>query len=413
MGPAGTGKSTLLRSLAGLNDSNPSFRQWGKLAYAPGNMGGQNKPILVRQNARLLTSTLHENLISMLPERSTLTRAQQTAKLEILLSALELMPLFEKMQTHVLNLPRLQQRLVSIARSILAQPTLLCVDEVCVGLEEHEALEVMQLLDRIAKERTVFMCTHNQSYAQKISTTIALLAGGRFIEVTPTLEFFQQPRTPTGATFLRTGSCALPSPNATAEDLSPDVGAPPELPAEAKKHISRARGPRDFYWLYQGVLGGLPRPGIVVELRNDIAALKRLGVSVLVTLEEKPTVPEAVLLGADIEPLFFPIDDMGVPNVASAISLCQHIDRFIQTEHVVALHCRAGKGRTGCMLASHLVWKGAGAVSALETVRGINPYWIQSNAQIEFLHTMAAAVAANKNKQPTQHFSEGKPIPCP
>ena len=34
LGPAGTGKSTLLRTLAGLNDVNPRFRSWGQVDYA-------------------------------------------------------------------------------------------------------------------------------------------------------------------------------------------------------------------------------------------------------------------------------------------------------------------------------------------------------------------------------------------
>src|SRR5690606_5665688 len=52
IGPTGTGKSTLLRSLAGLNDNNPRFRRWGHAAYQGEVVGDGNRPALVQQHAR-------------------------------------------------------------------------------------------------------------------------------------------------------------------------------------------------------------------------------------------------------------------------------------------------------------------------------------------------------------------------
>ncbi len=33
LGPSGTGKSTLLRTLAGFNDANPNLRVWGEASF--------------------------------------------------------------------------------------------------------------------------------------------------------------------------------------------------------------------------------------------------------------------------------------------------------------------------------------------------------------------------------------------
>jgi atypical dual specificity phosphatase len=51
LGPSGTGKSTLLRTLAGLNDNNPHIKFTGKILYRGKNLFNQsNKPALVQQN---------------------------------------------------------------------------------------------------------------------------------------------------------------------------------------------------------------------------------------------------------------------------------------------------------------------------------------------------------------------------
>jgi atypical dual specificity phosphatase len=70
LGPAGTGKSTLLRTLAGLNASNPRFRSWGQVVYAdqPLDMplsadGVQALPRLVQQHARLMRANTLDALI--------------------------------------------------------------------------------------------------------------------------------------------------------------------------------------------------------------------------------------------------------------------------------------------------------------------------------------------------------------
>jgi atypical dual specificity phosphatase len=49
-------------------------------------------------------------------------------------------------------------------------------------------------------------------------------------------------------------------------------------------------------------------------------------------------------------------------------------------------------GRTGTILASYLIWEGTNALDALETARSIEPRWVQSQVQVEFLSAFDAAV---------------------
>lgn len=234
------------------------------------------------------------------------------------------------------------------------------------------------------------------------------MAGGRILEAAPAREFFESPKTEQGKQFLRTGSCSEPSPAAQPEELEPSQ-VPAPLPAPAVVR-SRFEGPRNFFWVLPGQLGGLPRPGIVETVKHDLDALKRLGVTHLVTLEETKTVDPLALEKAKIDLIFFPIIDMGVPELAAAEQLCKQIATIIQTSGVVALHCRSGLGRTGTLLACQLIFGGETAHRALERVRRIIPRAVQSQAQVTFLSLFEAFLggpdkvavwAPSINKQPT------------
>jgi atypical dual specificity phosphatase len=55
----------------------------------------------------------------------------------------------------------------------------------------------------------------------------------------------------------------------------------------------------------------------------------------------------------------------------------------------VVVHCHAGLGRTGTVLAALLVWEGAEARTAIAHVRSVNPRFIQSEAQLAFIRRFA------------------------
>src|SRR5512140_1578428 len=63
LGPSGTGKSTLLRTLAGLSAASPSFRTWGDAFYRGSPLNGEERPDLVAQSAKLMMSSVLENVV--------------------------------------------------------------------------------------------------------------------------------------------------------------------------------------------------------------------------------------------------------------------------------------------------------------------------------------------------------------
>ena len=414
MGPGGAGKSTLLRTVAGVTTSQPSFRSWGTARYLGAPLGEGPQPGLVMQHARLLMSSLLENLICELPQRTQLGIREQRAFAAELLARSELTRLTRRLDDNVIDLPLGVQRMIAVLRGVAADQPLLCIDEPTMGLADDAAAEMMTLLRNISEERAILMITHNQRHARALSGRTALLAGGRIIEEQPTEIFFTAPRTSVAKNYVRTGSCAVPSPTAESTSLADDVEPPPPPPAAALKVPSASRGPRGFRWVKPGRLGGLPRPGITTDAAWDLEALRRVGVDTLVTLEMEPF-DGALLAEHGIQGRFFPVEDMHAPDLAAAATFCSEIDQALREGRVVALHCRAGMGRTGTMLAAQLVWDGQSARQALEAVRQIDHRWVQSQQQVDFLRRFADYIGDGTGDRPSRiqkNFSEGHtPIP--
>ena len=408
MGPAGGGKSTLLRTMAGLNQSQPELRQWGSSLYQGQRLEMLNRPSLVQQDVRYVVSTVRENLVSSFPDRRSLSRSEQNIRLDALFEASGVTELRDHLDDEAVSLPQALRRLLAALRAMASDAPLVCLDETTAGLDSDSAARVLGVMRWYARRHAVLFVTHHQLHARSVADRCVLLAGGRVQECAPSAEFFQRPSSSVTKHYLETGSVSLPSPDATREMLADDAPLPPPLPAAAR--AARAApssnlGPRGFCWLLPGSLGGLPRPGIVANLEEDIAGLGRLGITGLVTLEETTTVARAALEGAGILAIHFPVIDMEAPETVPTAALCRRVEQFIDEGGVIAFHCRAGHGRTGTLLACQLIWTGFSAVEALDRVRSVNPRWVTSDVQVRFLETFSDFVrwqSGHSAQQPEQ-----------
>jgi atypical dual specificity phosphatase len=154
--------------------------------------------------------------------------------------------------------------------------------------------------------------------------------------------------------------------------------------------------PTEFHWILAGRLAGSARPGFLGSTEEDLKFLQRIGIRLIVTLTESPLPPLPAALGMHC--LHFPVPDMGVPTLRSATWLCRLVLAVMKLDQAVLLHCKAGLGRTGTLLACCLVARGSSPEDAIRTLRAICRGYVQSEVQEDFVSQFAEL---NRSPSPT------------
>lgn len=134
--------------------------------------------------------------------------------------------------------------------------------------------------------------------------------------------------------------------------------------------------PEGFTWIEKPLLAALARPSDY----EDFGWLRDHGIEVLVSLtEDRPRRDWA----EDVGLLVFhePLTDMEAPSQEQLARTVSAIDRATKRNMGVAVHCGAGLGRTGTVLAAYLVSKGMSAANAIARVRRLRPGSIETDEQ--------------------------------
>jgi atypical dual specificity phosphatase len=135
--------------------------------------------------------------------------------------------------------------------------------------------------------------------------------------------------------------------------------------------------PTNFSWVLEGKLAGCGLP--VTE--DEFGWVVGQGIRSVVTVREV-ALPSDWFNGSDIDYLHLAVEDFGAPNIEELAQTVDFIDQQISSGRPVMVHCAAGKGRTGAVLAAYLVKKhNLTADQAIERVRGMRPGSVQSVSQ--------------------------------
>ena len=406
LGPVAAGKSSLLRLLAGEMRSHRSCHVWGSATYLGAPLD-EHRPALAGQRARLVVGTVVESVTFALKSRQRLTAGEQRDLAIQLFDALGLSSFSERLDVPVVELSSLEQRCLSLVSAFATGAALVFADEPTFGLPDADRARVIALLRRMAEERAVLFVTHHLGDVRDAGGEMALLAGGVLQERAPVAVFLERPASAAGQQFVQTGSCAVPSPDAVAEEIDPSISlaeaegatlAGPVIPVTEPVRTGPLRATARplsmataMKWVLSDKLAGIARPGLLRDLEDDLAALAAARIEVLVCLEETETVPVEALRRHGIEPVWSPVRDMEAPEIAEATRLCERISEALLAGRRVAVHCKGGLGRTGTLLAAYFIWSGAAKPEALSTIRRVEPRFVQSTAQLAFLRAYWAS----------------------
>lgn len=145
---------------------------------------------------------------------------------------------------------------------------------------------------------------------------------------------------------------------------------------------------QNFSWIIDGVLAGMGAPGQGSALQEDARWLQAQNVGLLVSLSE--AAPHADTLARfDIAPLHLPVRDFTAPSLHQIHRFIAETRMTIKEGKAVCVHCAAGRGRTGTMLAAWLIADGMGADAAIRRIRELRPGSIETPEQEDILHAYA------------------------
>jgi atypical dual specificity phosphatase len=135
--------------------------------------------------------------------------------------------------------------------------------------------------------------------------------------------------------------------------------------------------PTNFSWVIDGKLAGCGLP--VTE--DEFEWLVDQGIRSIVTVREVG-LPSDWIDGVDIDYLHLTVEDFGAPTIEELDQAIGFIDQQISSGRPVVVHCAAGKGRTGAVLAAYLVKRqNLTAERAIEKLRSMRPGSVQSVSQ--------------------------------
>jgi protein-tyrosine phosphatase len=92
--------------------------------------------------------------------------------------------------------------------------------------------------------------------------------------------------------------------------------------------------------------------------------------------------PSDWLKGLDFEVRHIPLEDHSPPDIASLEAAATFVRDWVREGKTVLVHCLAGEGRTGCVLAAYLIMdRGVSADEAINTLRRIKPRFVEKQQE--------------------------------
>ncbi len=201
VGPSGAGKSTLLRLLAFVEAPSAGSLTFDGISAANGSMplAQRRRVTLVFQRPVLLKRSVEENVAFGLG-----LRGEHDARAKVR-AALEQVGLESLAAARASSLSGGEMQRAALARALVLDPDVLLLDEPTANLDPYN----VGLIESIVREQnqqrgtTVVLVTHNVFQARRLAARCALMLDGKIIETAPAHDFFERPRDPRTAAFVR------------------------------------------------------------------------------------------------------------------------------------------------------------------------------------------------------------------
>lgn len=199
IGPSGTGKSTLLRTLNLLErPEKGTFTIDGETFELTGRNSKEINKLrktteMVFQQFNLFK---HRTALQNVMEALTVVKKidKKTAK-EIALKQLDRVDMLSKQNHYPKHLSGGQQQRVAIARALAMEPKLLLMDEPTSALDPELVNEVLIIIRKVVQEgNTILLVTHEMNFVRNVANRIIFLENGKIVANGSPKDIFDNPQ---------------------------------------------------------------------------------------------------------------------------------------------------------------------------------------------------------------------------
>lgn len=213
IGPSGSGKSSFLRCINGLEtfqegtieidgiELHAMSRKKPDKAAAESIRKMRLRVGMVFQQFNLFPHmTVLENIVEAPVQVAGLNREEATEQALSLLRKINMEP---KVNSHPENLSGGEQQRVAIARALAMRPEAMLFDEPTSSLDPEMVGEVLSVIRNLVDDgMTTLISTHEMGFAREVADRIVVFDKGDIVEIAPPEELFTKPKNERTRTFL-------------------------------------------------------------------------------------------------------------------------------------------------------------------------------------------------------------------
>ena len=198
IGPANSGKTTLLKAIAGTLEFVGGARATGQVLINGEEVAAVRNPTELRRRIGMvfplpvgLPLTVYEN-VAYAPRRMGIADKAQLD--EIVERSLRQAVLWDEVKDRLSSLgTRLsggQQQRLTLARALSLSPEVLCLDEFSIAIDPVTTMRIEEVLKELKKTLTIILVTNLLQQARRIADDTLFLWRGEVIELGPTSVVF-------------------------------------------------------------------------------------------------------------------------------------------------------------------------------------------------------------------------------
>jgi phosphate transport system ATP-binding protein len=202
IGPAGSGKTTFLRTLNRLNDLSPDTHIEGEVLLDGEDIHHPNfDAVALRKRIGMvfalpvpLPMSIFDNVVYG-PRLSGVKKARLDELVESSLKAAVLWDeVKDRLHTSGMRLSGGQQQRLCLARTLAMEPEVILLDEPCSGLDPISTAKIEEALTVLKAKYTIVLVTNNTKQAARVADDTAFFLMGEMVEYGPTSQIFTVPR---------------------------------------------------------------------------------------------------------------------------------------------------------------------------------------------------------------------------